>query len=155
MVDESSHNRDLVADIEHRVMKMLLDGDHAVLSTLRSQYAIARIVGVAPIPNGVQIAYFVPVGAKLVVPAQLLFGDVFVRLRGCVSFVLAQAYVDRGRLDKLDLCLTNEEWPARPVAEQITYTTWRRRGKVEERVPSARRDLKDLGAALAFGQDQV
>ncbi len=107
-------------DLEHKIMNLLLEGDHPTLIVLRKQYAAAQVSSREFTGVGFIIHYAVPPDQPLAQPANFAGGNVDIQLEnlpygaGCVLFVRG------GRLEMLDCYTHGDPWPDRIVIKSLS-----------------------------------
>ena len=138
------------ADIERRVMKKILAGDHPSLAVLRAQYDIARVDGRDFSGSGFFTHYSVPAAAPRVSPPRLQLSDLHLELAGSEYGAGVILFIDQGVLETLEVYMWAEEWPAEPDITAVYYLheTPHADGRGYDLTPSRERDLSAMARGL-------
>jgi hypothetical protein len=125
---------------ERAVLGGLLEGDHVVLATLRSQLASARVSDRSFTKPGRFVDIQVDPGANRVHPASFHIGDVHLDLDSCENGAAAILFVRDGHLSFLELVAYTEDWPESPYLRQLSY--------LSPNGPQPTRDLQAFASSL-------
>src|SRR5688572_24226073 len=112
-----------IAEIERRVMTLLLDGDLPVLKGLRDQYSRATITNRNLSGVGLQTDFEVPVGVPPVAPPSFELTDVYYELRAVPNGGSVVLFVRDGLLSLLELSNYAEDWPEVAELTSLSYLT--------------------------------
>ena len=128
-------------ELEEKVAEALLSGDDPVLETLRQQYA-ASVVSERDLTGvGVFIHFDVPANVPRVRPAHILLDDVFLDLERVEHGVMAMLFVNHGKLDFIEMCTVEGDWPDEIVLRAIGFSA-PKPGSTDECELGEERDLE-------------
>jgi hypothetical protein len=101
-----------MTDLERKAMDALLSGSHPMLSTLREQFADAKVVKRDLSGVGFFTKFRVsPTAPRLSPPRNLVLGDVFATVEGLKHGVGFLLFTTDGLLDTLEGYTFDDRWP--------------------------------------------
>jgi hypothetical protein len=106
--------------LEQQLMDLLLQGDHPVLTILRQQYAVAKIVSRKLSGVGFFLHFEVPENVPLLVPPNFEAGGMSIDLENVPSGADCILFVRKGKLHFLECYTFADPWPDRIVIGSLS-----------------------------------
>ncbi len=107
-------------DLEQQLMELLLRGDHPILTVLRQQYAVAKIVSREFSGVGFFTSFKVPEDAPPVHPSNFAAGGMLINLENLPNGADCVLFVRKGKLDFLECYTFCDPWPHRIVIKSLS-----------------------------------
>ena len=101
-------------------MELLLQGDHPVLTVLRQQYAVAKIISREFSGVGFFTSFEVPEDIPLVDPPNFEAGDILIILENLPDGAGCVLFVRKGKIDFLECYTYSDPWPDRIVIKSLS-----------------------------------
>ena len=135
---------------EKTVLAAFFAGSDDRLGALRAQASVALVLQRRHTGVGEYIDFSVPMDLPVVSPANMIFGDVNLKVVGVPYGVASLLYVEEGRLSFLEFATYTGEWPQSPDLVGVGYF---REEPIQPNgfalIPLETRDPQTLARALA------
>jgi hypothetical protein len=109
-----------ILDLAHRLVPLLLTGDHRATAALRAQYGRASVSRVEFSGAGFFVEFSVPADAPRAEPGELTGGNARIEVEGLEHGAGCVLFVRDGMLRALEGYTYGEPWPERPIRVSLS-----------------------------------
>jgi hypothetical protein len=109
-------------EFEHKLMELLLQGDHPTLAVLRQQYSSAKVIRREFSGVGFFTTFEVSENSPKVTPENITGGNVVIELENLPNGAGCVLFVRDGKLSFLECYTFTDPWPNQIVIKSLSHS---------------------------------